>query len=69
MVLKINGLTKSEIEQLRGEYMLLSLQCATGKWTKEKEQKRDYLFTILVNIHNHSDYWKMFKEGEHYYYP
>jgi len=31
MVLKINGLTKSEIEQLRGEYMLLSLQCATGK--------------------------------------
>jgi hypothetical protein len=69
MVLKINGLTKSEIEQLRSEYGLLSLQCATGKWTKEKEKRRDYLYSLLVKIHNHQDYWKMFKEGEHYYFP
>lgn len=30
MVLKINGLTKSEIEVLRAEYGILSLQCHTG---------------------------------------
>ena len=67
MTLKINGLTKSEIEQLRTEYMLFSLQSAAGNLTRANSLRKDYLFFTLFQIRNHSDYPKMFTDNELFY--
>jgi hypothetical protein len=48
--LKDKGLTEIQEKKLRHELLGLSLDCSTGKWTSQKEQRKTKLYKLLANV-------------------